>query len=705
MALLSSSRFLLLSPWAATTPSRSRRRNWYSYCSITAATPAGARASNGVSGGSKGRPSAIVWFKQDLRVDDHPGIVEAAGYPAVVPVYVFDHRILSRYSDEMLELVLFALEDLRQSLIRLGSNLMTRFGDAETVIQSLAKEVKCTNVIAEEEVEYHLVKLVEMVEKTLIGMPILDNNPNIVRWRTPFYDLKSLRDLPASYDDFKKLKVPITSPAGMPPTLPGSELELDWGALPTMDQLKKFVDQNPSRLKDTWTSIKEMSTETVLQERNRKPQPVETKWKSSNLSLSSRKRLGSSVFITKEQNFVGGGTSKVLNGLAAYLRYLEGTARDDFQEVHQRLRNAETRDGASFFALFGPALYLGIISRRKVHCEAIRYDKERNGGFLSPFGYSTVTIAAAVNAVCSMEWYWLVALKCQFSKEGSCSTRIWRWKGYLVQYTAVGGQGPAVLLVHGFGAFWEHYRDNVDQIAGGGNRVWAITLVGFGKSEKPNIVYSELLWAELLRDFIVEVVGEPVHLAGNSLGGYVMSIAACCWPDLARSLILINSAGNIIPGYRYLPLTKERRIPGPAWLGARLLLFFLRSNIRSTVRNCYPTRTERADDWLISEMIRASYDPGAEEVLESIFSFNLSLPLNYLLEGFKERVLVIQGMKDPISDSKSKVAMVKEHCPGFVIKELDAGHCPHDERPQEVNSIICEWTAKIESRNLASSFS
>jgi pimeloyl-ACP methyl ester carboxylesterase len=75
--------------------------------------------------------------------------------------------------------------------------------------------------------------------------------------------------------------------------------------------------------------------------------------------------------------------------------------------------------------------------------------------------------------------------------------------------------------VHGFGAFAEHYRDNIHNLARAGNRVWAITLLGFGKSEKPNVVYTELLWAELLRDFIVDVVGEPVHLVGNSIGGMV----------------------------------------------------------------------------------------------------------------------------------------------------------------------------------------
>lgn len=67
------------------------------------------------------------------------------------------------------------------------------------------------------------------------------------------------------------------------------------------------------------------------------------------------------------------------------------------------MRKAETREGASFDALFRPALLLGIISRRRVYYETIKYEKERNAGFLSPFGYSAATVAAAVDTVCSME--------------------------------------------------------------------------------------------------------------------------------------------------------------------------------------------------------------------------------------------------------------------------------------------------------------
>lgn len=70
-----------------------------------------------------------------------------------------------------------------------------------------------------------------------------------------------------------------------------------------------------------------------------------------------------------------------------------------------------------------------------------------------------------------------------------------------------------------FGALLEHYHDKICKIANDGNILWAIAILGFGRLEKLTVVYNELLWAKLLRDFTVEVVREPVHIVGNSIGG------------------------------------------------------------------------------------------------------------------------------------------------------------------------------------------
>ncbi|KAG9159683.1 hypothetical protein Leryth_017416 [Lithospermum erythrorhizon] len=624
-------------------------------------------------------------------------------YMLLVVRFYFVFTTRAGFSDEMLEFLIISLKDLRKSLKEQGSNLMIRFGNAESIIIELAGEVKATSIYVEEEVEYDLLKMVDILKDGFAKLSSREACCRVETWRAPLYDVENLMDLPGSFHDFKKLKRPILPPLSSS-KLPGPVMDLHWGELPMVDDLKNLCKRsgNP-RVK--WLSVREVS-EMEAQQNNAASvaamasldKVTENNFFDVMYKSEKRKVIRNTAFVTEKGNFVGGGTDLVLNALAGYLRYLEGTPRDDWQEVHQKLREAESREGASFGALFGPALHIGIISRRRVYSEALKYEKERNGGFLSPFGYSAVTVSASVNTVCSMEWYWILALKDQSSTGGHLTYRIWRWNGHIIHYTVAGNSGPAILLVHGFGAFLEHYRDNINQLAQDGNRVWAITLPGFGKSEKPNIVYTELMWAEVLKDFIVEVVREEVHLVGNSIGGYFISLVAGLWPVLAQSVVLLNTAGNIIPGYSVRPSFKAKKTSVAARLGARLLLLYLRLNIKSIVKSCYPSRPDRADDWLVKEMLRASHDPGGIVLLESIFSFDLSIPLNYLLRGFDGRVLVIQGMKDPLSDSKSKSAMFREHCQGIVIRELDAGHCPHDEQPDEVNYIIHNWILALEDK-------
>ncbi|CAM8934957.1 unnamed protein product [Rhodiola kirilowii] len=646
------------------------------------------KKSNGSMNGA-----AVVWFKHDLRLDDHPGLAAASEFDAVVPLYVFDRRILSRFSDEVLEILLSAVDDLRKSLMDQGSNLMLRFGDAESIIQKTITEVKACNLIVEEEVEYQMLKLIASVRETLDSISCCEDSPNMLLWRTSLYDLKSLEDLPASYYDFQKLQAPISLPS-ISPSLPQTPTDLEWGQLPSIDDLLRYLNVNRLEQQDTWRQLNTFVDIQFHQRLKEQSLPLTHLIRESRLQFSEsnqsnlfwktpRRKSPASAFITRGGNLIGGGTNSVLNALAGYLRYLEGTRRDDWQELHEKVRSAETRTGASFGALFGPSLSLGIVSRRRVYDEAIKYEKDRNGGFLSPFGYSAITVSAAIETVSSMEWYWLRALNGQRENVGTRSIRVWRWKGHLVQYKVVGNEGPSVLLVHGFGAFLEHYRDNIDGLAKAGNRVWAVTLIGFGKSEKPNVVYTELLWAEMIKDFINEVVTEPVHLVGNSLGGYVCAIVAGLWPTLVNSVALINSVGTVIPEFSSVTFLKDRRISGPAWFAARVLLPFLRLSLKNIVADCYPVKKERADDRLITEMTRSSHDPGVIFVLENTFTINLSIPLNYLLEGLDEKVLIIQGMKDPIRDSKTMLAMLRKHCPRFSIRELDAGHCPHDERPEE----------------------
>jgi pimeloyl-ACP methyl ester carboxylesterase len=58
---------------------------------------------------------------------------------------------------------------------------------------------------------------------------------------------------------------------------------------------------------------------------------------------------------------------------------------------------------------------------------------------------------------------------------------------------------PALLLVHGFGAFGDQWRGNMAALAAAGYSVYAPTLPGFGRSEKAALTYSQECWRDYIR--------------------------------------------------------------------------------------------------------------------------------------------------------------------------------------------------------------
>ena len=105
----------------------------------------------------------------------------------------------------------------------------------------------------------------------------------------------------------------------------------------------KLVNSHSTREKENWYSIKDLSADAVFKKDHMKLAgshgPVAGELsisklggKGQNRDQMRRKRLKNSVFGTSKGSIVAGGTKVVLNALAAYLRYLEGTARDDWQE-------------------------------------------------------------------------------------------------------------------------------------------------------------------------------------------------------------------------------------------------------------------------------------------------------------------------------------------------------------------------------------
>jgi epoxide hydrolase 4 len=105
------------------------------------------------------------------------------------------------------------------------------------------------------------------------------------------------------------------------------------------------------------------------------------------------------------------------------------------------------------------------------------------------------------------------------------------------------GEGPLVVLLHGFPEFWFAWRDQIDALATAGFRVVAPDMRGYNLSSKPAGVasYALPLLAADVRDLIAERGGQTgALLAGHDWGAVVAWATAAYHPESVRRLAILN---------------------------------------------------------------------------------------------------------------------------------------------------------------------
>ena len=100
---------------------------------------------------------AIVWFRRDLRLSDHPALNDAIGAARhVVPLFVADDRLLGGPDRHQAPLrtsfLLGSLLELDEALRARGSGLLVRAGRPEDVVTAVARELGADAVYATRDV-------------------------------------------------------------------------------------------------------------------------------------------------------------------------------------------------------------------------------------------------------------------------------------------------------------------------------------------------------------------------------------------------------------------------------------------------------------------------------------------------------------------------------------------------------------------------
>jgi pimeloyl-ACP methyl ester carboxylesterase len=132
-------------------------------------------------------------------------------------------------------------------------------------------------------------------------------------------------------------------------------------------------------------------------------------------------------------------------------------------------------------------------------------------------------------------------------------------------HVATMGEGPLVLLLHGFPEFWWTWRHQLVTLAEAGYRAVAVDLRGYGGSDKPPRGY-DLITAAADAAGLIRAFGEAnATIVGHDWGGLAAWTVAAYYPKAVRRLAVVSMAHPLRMRARILssPFTISRSLDEP----------------------------------------------------------------------------------------------------------------------------------------------
>ncbi len=261
-----------------------------------------------------------------------------------------------------------------------------------------------------------------------------------------------------------------------------------------------------------------------------------------------------------------------------------------------------------------------------------------------------------------------------------------------VRYWVAGTRGTPVLFVHGMAASVQIWRPVLDEL-GRHQRVIAVDLPGFGRSDMPDASFTLEYMATFVRDFLDAINVPHVILAGHSFGGAVALRFALDFPERLERLVLVSTAAvsrraNLLLRIMTLPgLGELLSLPSRA---GTAMLFKLATHNWAAVGNS-----------LIDESYQLSRLPGAQRcflrslrVVGNLFGQRSDFrgPVQSRLQEITVPTLVLWGRQDRIVPDASTAARA---IPGARVEIWEScGHLPWIEYTDRFNALLVDFLSQ-----------
>ncbi|MFQ3581909.1 MAG: alpha/beta fold hydrolase [Chloracidobacterium sp.] len=267
------------------------------------------------------------------------------------------------------------------------------------------------------------------------------------------------------------------------------------------------------------------------------------------------------------------------------------------------------------------------------------------------------------------------------------------WRGRRCFYQALGHpDAPPVVLIHGHATSHFTWRHQVAALQADFS-VFVPDLLGFGRSAKPrDITYTVELWTAQVTDFLEAVVRRPVLLAGNSLGGLIAACVADQRPDLVAKLVLIASAGaasylqSSLVNFPFLLM----RTP---LLGRPLFDTLVQPRfVEWNIRNRLYANPAAVTPEVIAHYRECFFAPENREIVfevtKQFYDFVMD---DAMARRIAQPTLLVWGERDTFVPPLRGRQLLRV-MPNARLEVLpNASHCPHEDQPEQVNTLLREF--------------
>ena len=270
------------------------------------------------------------------------------------------------------------------------------------------------------------------------------------------------------------------------------------------------------------------------------------------------------------------------------------------------------------------------------------------------------------------------------------------YKSYSITlYHKQGETNEKLVFLHGGGLdnamlSWKE----VIKLMGNQYDIYAIDMIGYGKSDKPNIMYSIPMYVEFLHNILQQLNIKKTNLVGLSMGGGISIAFSLKFPQMLDKLVLVGAFGL----YDRMPYHTICRWFVNSWLNAKSYEWLGKSKklVRWSIESSLIGDKKEVSDELVTALYNLINEPKCNIPWESFQRYELgkkkmTTDLTSHLSELKMPVLIVNGEKDDGVPVKSAIAASK------VIKNSQlhimkgCKHWAQKERPKEFAQILGEF--------------